>query len=43
MVVCTNCGKAYPGQELEKESYRPIGTDGTCSCGNVKFKPVDNI
>lgn len=35
---CTDCGEIYPAQEAENEDYRPVGTDGSCKCGNEEFE-----
>ncbi len=37
---CADCGKIYPAQETTNGSYRPIGTDGSCNCGNEEFRPA---
>lgn len=39
---CTACGHVYPMQWDEKGKLRPIGTDGTCDCGNGEFEPSPN-
>ena len=33
---CTECGKTYAVFRAE-EDWHPVGTDGTCSCGNGEF------
>ena len=35
---CTECGNMYPAQKTEDGDLRPVGTDGTCTCGNEKFE-----
>ena len=35
---CTDCGTIYPVQATEDGELRPVGTDGTCSCGNDEFE-----
>lgn len=35
---CTECWQVYPAQ-LSGDGLRPIGTDGTCNCGNDEFEP----
>ena len=37
---CTECGAIYPVQSNENGEYRPVGTDGTCDCGNDRFESV---
>jgi hypothetical protein len=34
---CTNCGKVYPLRRTDDGGFRPIGQDGTCSCGHDEF------
>ncbi len=34
---CTVCGKVYPIEKTATNEVRPIGTDGTCLCGNSNF------
>ncbi|QLG60845.1 hypothetical protein [Halorarum salinum] len=34
---CSDCGHVYTIQELEDGELRPVGTDGTCTCGNDGF------
>ncbi|NHN46934.1 hypothetical protein G9464_04900 [Halostella sp. JP-L12] len=34
---CTECGTIYPVQTVRNGELRPVGTDGTCSCGNDEF------
>ena len=34
---CTECGTIYPAQTARNGELRPVGTDGTCSCGNDEF------
>lgn len=36
---CTSCGNTYAIQD-ENGTARPIGTDGTCDCGNDEFETV---
>ena len=36
---CTACGSTYAAQ-YEDGELRPIGTDGTCECGNDTFQRV---
>lgn len=36
---CTECGTIYPIQATEGDGLRPVGTDGTCDCGNDEFEP----
>lgn len=38
---CTECGTIYPVQRTEDGELRPVGTDGTCSCGNDEFVSPD--
>jgi len=38
---CSACGNVYPAQELGSGHCRPIGTDGSCACGNEEFDFVD--
>lgn len=33
---CTECGTAYPLYR-ESEKWHPVGTDGSCQCGNREF------
>jgi predicted nucleic acid-binding Zn-ribbon protein len=33
---CTACGRVYPAQ-ADDGRLRPIGTEGTCECGNDEF------
>ena len=40
IVGCTDCNSTYPAQ-LAGDGYRPIGTDGTCDCGNDEFEPIN--
>ncbi|MCD2201433.1 MULTISPECIES: hypothetical protein [unclassified Halobacterium] len=40
IVGCTDCSSTYPAQQAG-DGYRPIGTDGTCDCGNDEFEPID--
>ena len=40
---CTECGTIYPVQRTQNGSYRPIGTDGTCTCGNAELEPHDEL
>ncbi len=35
---CTDCGKVYTVQRFADDVIHPIGTDGTCLCGNAEFK-----
>ncbi|SIR32798.1 hypothetical protein SAMN05421858_2271 [Haladaptatus litoreus] len=37
---CTECGDIYPAQEATDGNYRPIGTNGSCNCGNRDFEPA---
>lgn len=37
--ICTNCGRAYPIQ-TDADRFRPIGTDGSCRCGNDEFEAL---
>lgn len=37
---CTQCSHVYPVQSTEDGGLRPIGTGGTCSCGNDEFVSV---
>ena len=34
---CTECGTVYPAQIAPSGEVRPVGTDGTCHCGNDEF------
>lgn len=34
---CAECGNIYPAQEPETDTYRPVGTGGTCECGSDDF------
>lgn len=34
---CTECGTVYPAQIAPGGEVRPVGTDGTCHCGNDEF------
>lgn len=34
---CTECGAIYPAQKAENGGLRPVGTDGSCRCGNTEF------
>ncbi|WP_435100888.1 hypothetical protein [Halarchaeum sp. P4] len=34
---CTSCGRVFPVQ-VDGDAARPIGTDGTCVCGNATFR-----
>ncbi len=34
---CTKCGKLYPVLKTEREELHPVGTDGSCKCGNTDF------
>lgn len=36
---CTECGAIYPAQNPTDDTLRPVGTDGTCDCGNDEFEP----
>ncbi|WP_168192926.1 MULTISPECIES: hypothetical protein [Halostella] len=36
---CTECGTIYPAQLTDDDNLRPVGTDGSCSCGNDEFEP----
>lgn len=36
---CTECGTIFPVQETDDGNLRPVGTDGTCTCGNATFEP----
>ena len=36
---CTECRTIYPVQTTPDGSLRPVGTDGTCTCGNDEFEP----
>ncbi|WP_411715636.1 hypothetical protein [Natronomonas sp.] len=40
IVVCTSCEETDPAQGSKADRSRPIGTDGTCSCGNDEFEVV---
>lgn len=35
---CTECDAVYPVQTTVNDTLRPIGTDGTCECGNDEFR-----
>lgn len=35
---CTACGDVYPVQRTADGELRPIGTGGTCGCGNAEFE-----
>jgi hypothetical protein len=37
--ICTGCGRVYPLQ-AGGDTLRPIGTDGSCRCGNSEFEPL---
>lgn len=37
---CTECADVYPVVETD-EGWHPIGTDGTCRCGNAVFTPLE--
>lgn len=37
LVGCTACDRTYPAQRTPDGRYRPIGTDGSCACGNDAF------
>lgn len=36
--MCSACGNVYPVQETDEGDLRPVGTDGTCECGNDEFE-----
>lgn len=38
--ACTDCGATYPIHGKE-DTWHPIGTDGTCTCGNDEFAPFN--
>ncbi len=38
---CTDCANIYPAQEKTNGNFRPVGTDGSCNCGNAEFELVD--
>ncbi|MGB9965535.1 hypothetical protein [Halobacterium hubeiense] len=40
IVGCTVCESTYPAQ-CAGSGFRPIGTDGTCDCGNDEFRPLE--
>lgn len=35
---CTECHAIYPVQRTESDGLRPVGTDGSCRCGNGDFQ-----
>lgn len=35
---CTECGGVYPVQTKADGHLRPIGTGGSCECGNTEFE-----
>lgn len=37
--LCTNCGAVYPVTD-DSGRLRPIGTEGSCRCGNDEFEAV---
>ncbi|WP_436923002.1 hypothetical protein [Halosimplex amylolyticum] len=37
---CTECGQVYSLQTGADGSVVPLGTDGTCQCGNDEFEPL---
>ena len=39
---CTECRKIYPVQQGEADRHRPIGTGGSCGCGNDEFELLDS-
>lgn len=39
--TCTDCGRVYPLQ-AGAGTLRPIGTDGSCRCGNDEFEPLSD-
>ena len=39
---CTECRKVYPVQRTGDDRLRPIGTGGSCDCGNAEFERVES-
>jgi len=39
---CDRCGQVYPAQRTGTGALRPIGTAGSCGCGNDSFAPVSD-
>lgn len=39
---CTECGAIFAVKVTNDEEAVPIGTDGTCSCGNPVFDVVES-
>lgn len=39
IIRCAGCGKIYTGRESDHGLY-PVGTDGTCVCGNSIFEEL---
>ncbi len=37
---CTACGTVYAVQRTKEGNIRPVGTDGSCGCGNEQFEPL---
>ncbi|MFC7141633.1 hypothetical protein ACFQMA_17570 [Halosimplex aquaticum] len=37
---CTECGQVYSLQMGADGAVVPLGTDGTCQCGNDEFEPL---
>lgn len=35
---CTECGHIFVAERTKNGGLYPIGTDGTCSCGNTEFR-----
>jgi hypothetical protein len=38
---CAECGQTYPIHRTD-EGWHPVGTDGTCACGNDEIVPFDS-
>lgn len=36
---CTECGRIYTAQKSKNGTLQPVGTDGSCECGNTEFEP----
>lgn len=39
---CTECGRVYTVRWAEDDRLRPIGTSGSCRCGNAEFEPYSD-
>lgn len=37
--MCTGCQNVYTVQQTTENQLRPMGTNGTCECGNTEFVP----